>query len=146
MSDIQYIFQKTIELEKQISELFRESNYETFNDLNEIEVDLQNKDELFLKDQLTKIFDHFDDAKRKIEYLERKIQWTGIIKMNSCGKYETENGHSYSCGQTIEAYIYVYDGEGKWIVSRIEHNRNKGYFIYGYPEVELENLKVRLRI
>lgn len=46
------------------------------------------------------------------------------IYKNSCGKFETEDGKTFSCGHAIALNV----GEDQWIEGRIEHDGRDYYF------------------
>ena len=73
--------------------------------------------------------------------------------MNSQGRYETDGGHYYTSGSSIEFLkveeIYnsdtgQYEDTPVWTVSRVEHD-GTDYYIVTYGNVELSGLKVRVR-
>ena len=132
------------ELNKQISRVLRESRFADYDDLSGLDLDYENPEERFLLTEYREIMDSLDQVNRALNYLKRPIKGTYILHRNSRDRYECEC-REFTSGNSIEAYIFdEYSERFEWIASRIEHN-GSNYYIVGYPETELEGLKIRIR-
>lgn len=107
----------------------------------EYEVVPKSPDEHMEYDQLIATGNLIADVVERLEYLCRPVSETGVLRKNETGRYEIKGGE-FTSGSRLEALIH--DGEKAWVLSRIEHNGDD-YYIYGFPEVQLEGLTVRIR-
>lgn len=107
----------------------------------ELDVDIDNKDDLFLCKESESILEALDDINRRIKYLKKPIKYQGRLFKNREGRYEIDKcGHYYTSGDNIEAYI---EEDEEWIITRVEYKED--YYLVGYEEVNIENLLVRVR-
>lgn len=79
-----------------------------------------------------------NDVYEMLQYLKRPIIGQFRLYMNESGRYEVCEGRSLSSGSKLEFYY-----DEKWHISRVEHS--DGYYIYHYPDVEMDRLLVRIR-
>lgn len=121
--------------------------YTEFDELVEYE---DSADGRMYRNEYRKLLDRLDDVKRDIEYLERPIKHTGVLKLNDRNYFEAidSKGHElkeYHCGSGIEALIYDDCDECEtWIASRVEHTDGR-YYIVGQKKTDMNGLKVRIR-
>ena len=122
-------------------------------DLSEIDYDLMDSNEGFLIDEYASILMNLADVKSRLDYLNRRVLFTDQLVLNESDRYETSNGRMcYTSGSPIE-FQYIDEAmneEGEfidiptWRTSTVEHN-GTDYYIVGYPEIDLDGLKVRVR-
>lgn len=87
-------------------------------------------------------------------YLLRPIAYTDTLTLYSDGRYGTSNGRNYYTSGSLIEFEDTKDtmnAEGTpeetpviWTISSVEHN-GKDYYIVGYPDVDLNGLRVRVR-
>ena len=87
-------------------------------------------------------------------YLLRPVAYTDTLTLYSDGRYGTSNGRNYYTSGTLIEFEDTKDtmnAEGTpeetpviWTISSVEHN-GKDYYIVGYPDVDLNGLRVRVR-
>lgn len=148
MNDLQKLFEEVQILNNDITRILKKSNYEEAEDLSSLIIDEKNPEQLLLKDQLRNILNLLQEVKYDVDYLSRPIKFYSKLRKEKDGKYETENGKVYySSGAPIEALIYSdYNGCKKWVATRVEFAHDiKDYYLYGYKDVEMNGLDVRVR-
>ncbi len=127
-----------------LEEIIKKSEFELYDDLSALEIDWNDPEELFLVDELRAILKKINDVNKTVQYLNAQIKVSGRLHRNSYGRFEV-NGYEFHCGDGIEALMVdPYDGESRWVASRIEHDMND-FYIVGYKDVKLEDLYVRVR-
>ena len=141
------------ELNMQIKKLLNISKYAEYDDLSEIDYDLMDSNEGFLIDEYASILMNLADIKSRLDYLNRRVLFTDQLVLNESDRYETSNGRMcYTSGSPIE-FQYIDEAmneEGEfidiptWRTSTVAHN-GTDYYIVGYPEIDLDGLKVRVR-
>lgn len=135
------------EINAEIKYLLKETGYEKYEELSEVDAEHEDflfDDEKFMLNEYSKIMQSLEKASADISYLDAAISEEYILQKNKYGRYETPE-HEYSCGNTIEFKYYDdFDERDKWAVSTIEHN-GEDYYIVGYRSVQLERLIVRHR-
>lgn len=100
--------------------------------------------ELLLVDEYGDVLNHLLQAYRTLNYLNCGFLTEGVLRMQSNGRY-CINNYELSCGYGVEVLIYDdYDEQRKWVASRIEAMDGR-YYLVGYPKLELEGLKARIR-
>ncbi len=85
-----------------------------------------------------------DEVKGRLEYLSLPVREVSRLHRNKFGRYETDGGHYYTCGSPIAALVQ--DGYREvlyWVWIRLEHNE-KGYYLVGYSNVDMDGLIVRV--
>lgn len=152
MTDIKELTEKLRELEKQITTVLTISKYREYDDLSDIEYS-RTPDNLLLVEEYKNILYKLSDIQYDLDYLNKPIEFEDILTMRTDGRYGCKN-HStyYTSGTPIEFLYYdeVLNDEGffstlpMWRCSRVEHN-GTDYYIVGYSNVELNNLKIRVR-
>lgn len=151
MTELKEITGKMQELKQTIDYLLRVTNYEDGEQL-EVKYDLNSPDDMQLVDEYRNILYKLEDVTQTLEYLSRPIAYESTLHIRPDGRYGTDRNY-YTSGSAIEFLYYdeVYDFEtqdykevASWRSSRVEHDEND-YYIVGYNDVSLDNLKVRVR-
>lgn len=145
MKDLGELLERSQKLNTEIKRLLKESTYLEYDDLSGLDIDYKDAEQLLLQEQLWKVMQELEDVSDRLDYLALPIKEVSRLHKNSDGRYETKNGHYFTSGCRVEALIS--DGFRMvpyWVRTSIEHN-GEDYFLAGYQEVELEDLKVRLR-
>ncbi len=114
------------------------------------ESDLKNKnpDELFLIRQNEEMIKELFGMYHHLDYLNKKINMIGNISITGTGKvYLKDYEYYFKEGQIIEFLGFdVLTEKEMWMVSVLAKNKEKGeYFIFNYPNIKLDGLKVRVR-
>lgn len=145
MADIKSILLQATDLQPEIDRLLRNSSYHQFDDLSGLEIDYEDSEQLFLLDELRGIMEKLADAEDAIRYLSQPVLETGRLWKNASGRYETESGHYYCCGSSIEALISDdhYDVP-YWVLTSVEHD-GVDYYLVGHRETSMAGLVVRVR-
>lgn len=145
MADLKMILDNTNRLYSKIDSILRLSTYDECDDLSGLEIDYQDGEQLFLLDELRAIMKNLDEVKGRLAYLALPIHEVSRLHKNGSGRYETESGHYYTYGSSIEALVKDSFSEmPRWIRTSVEGN-GKGYFMVGYDKVEMDGLTVRVR-
>lgn len=111
----------------------------------EVSSDKNNPEEKFLLDQYKEVVQSLSKTYSILEYLEKPISHEGTLTKNDSGRYEIDSFTELTSGSSIEFFIYdEYDECEKWIASRIEYTTGD-YYMYGYKDIQLQGLKVRIR-
>ena len=144
MNDLEKILQSAVSVSRDISDLLKMSTYLEFNDMSGLKIDYKDPEQLFLLDELRDIMESLDKAADHINYLNQPVKYTGYLHKNSRGRYET-TFREYTCGSGIEVFLYDDFWErDRWVKTRVEHD-GRDYYLVGYNNVGMENLKVRVR-
>ena len=140
-------------LQIQLSDILQQSMYREYDDLSGIVCDANNPDEQLLVDEYKGILYRLSDVEYSLSYLKRPVEYEDTLVVRPDGRYGTRNGRTYyTSGSRIE-FLYNDDVLGEdgyfktvpvWRISSVEHN-GSDYFIAGYPDVDLDGLKVRVR-
>lgn len=132
------------DLNRQISNILETTHFNDYDDLSGLDIDLENPDERFLRDEYRSIMESLDQINRALNYLKRPIEGVYYLHKNDRDRYECEV-KEFTSGNSIEAYIFdEWEERFSWIASRIEHNGER-YYLVGYPDLDLEGLKIRIR-
>lgn len=126
-----------------ITNLLQQTGYVQHNELT-ISSTEDSANDRFFQEEYTRLLEKLDDMKGKIEYLQRPILAEATLMINKNGRYELDSENELTSGHPIEFLYYddFYQCE-TWIASRVEHSTD--YYIFEYPDVPLEGLKVRIR-
>lgn len=62
----------------------------------------------------------------------------GVLKKNTCGRYEIDCWTELTCGTVVELFI-----NGAWVKTRIEHDGND-YYAVGQKGLTLEGVTARV--
>ncbi len=93
MTDLQMVLAEAVKLDRSIEQFLRLSTYTKYGDLSGLEIDLHDGEQIFLRDELRIIVDHFDDVRDCIAYLSRPIVEVSRLRKGTAGKYRTAKGH-----------------------------------------------------
>lgn len=145
MADLNDVLAKAKELHWGIKSLLRLSTANEYDDLSGLEIDYEDKEQLFLLDELRSIMDKLSDVDSKLSYLSLPIKEVSRLHLNENDKFETKDGHYYSCGYGIEALVQDDCRDVPyWTRTQVEHD-GTGYYLVGCRGVELDGLTVRVR-
>lgn len=152
MINITELTEELKKLEKQITTVLSISNYRGYDDLSNIEYS-KTPDNLLLIEEYRSILYRLSDIQYDIEYLNKPIEFEDTLILKDDGRYGCKNHSMYYTSGTLIEFLYydeVLNDEGffstlpMWRCGRVEHNGND-YYIVGYSDVDLNNLKVRVR-
>ena len=145
MNDLQNVLKEASAISGDISRLEKLSTYNEYDDLSGLKINYNDCEQLLLLDELRGIMEKLDDAKRRIDYLNKTVKYTGKLHKNESGRYELENGHYYTSGSSIEVLISDdYHEAEYWAKTRVEHNC-EDYYLVGYKNISLDGLIARVR-
>ena len=138
------LFNRIKALDKDLKDIIKDSQIDDYEDLSGLDIDLDDPEDRFLWRELRKMMSHVDDLHKEIRYLSYPVEGEAFMRKNDRGRYESMY-QEYKAGYPIEFRYYDESSDRyEWILSTLEHN-GKDYYIVGYPDVELEDLKVRIR-
>ena len=145
MNELEKVLERLKKVSSEINSSIKLAQYDKYDDLSGLDINYDDAEQEFLREELQSIFSRLEVISQDIEYLAKPIRYEGNLYKNSIGKYELNKDFQFSCGSSIEAYIYdEYDEKYKWVASRIEHN-GKDYYLYGAKNISLDGLKARKR-
>lgn len=155
MSDLKTLSAEMEKLKKQIENIIHISGYHHYDDLSRLDdyKQITDSDGRQILEEYERIISDLDKTARRLAYYKKPVKEVSCIYRNESGRYETDSGHYYTSGRTIEflrteeTYNYNTDEweDAKiWTTSSVEHNGKK-YYIVGYPNVKMSGLKVRVR-
>lgn len=138
------LLNEVTKLSEKSKEILISSKYNEFEDLSSLDINYDDKEELFLLEELNNILYKIEDINNKIDYLYKPIILEGKILKNESGRYQVEN-YEYNSGDIIEALVYDsnYEDE-RWIKTSVEHD-GKDYYLVGYKGINMDGLLVRVR-
>ena len=145
MSDISRILAQATSLQWEIRRLLRVSNFSQYTDLSGLEIDYNDREQLFLLDELRSIMEKLSEVDDALRYINLPVQEVSQLHKNTAGRYETAHGRYFCCGSPIEAlvsddrYNVPY-----WARTRVEHD-DTGYYLVGHRGVSMDGLTVRIR-
>lgn len=145
MNKLSELTMKLNSLNADIKEVLEYSKFRDYEDLSALDYN-KNAEDLLLIEEYRILLDKLDYVSNEIEYLKRPIKEEGTLYLNELGRYQIKGSNTYySSGYGIEFLTYDdYKDCYCWHTSTVEHN-GKDYYIVGYPSVELNGLKVRVR-
>jgi len=145
MTDINTLFTEIRGLGKGINSILKDASYDDYGDLSSLDIDYEDSEQLFLLDELQAVMEKLDEVRGRLAYLALPIREVGTLHKNESGRYETESGHYYTCGSSIEALVQdSYREVPRWVWTRVEGN-GRGYYLVGYDKVDMDGLTVRVR-
>lgn len=133
-------FQKLVKLNNDISSFLNSVGDYCDN----VEYDLNNLDEKFLRNQLYIISDTLDDVQRKVDYLSKPVREQGFLSHNSDKRYELPSGDYFTSGSSCEI-LYSDGEEQEWICTSIEHNGDDYYATALGKDKSINGLMARVR-
>ena len=146
MSNIDKMINRVKELEKEI-DLFLDdiqSNRDVM--FSPLSFQCDNEDERFLLCQMKHIENGLIDVLSTIQYISKPVKCEGTMVLNSEGKCVIrETGEICESGRQIEAYIYHEPTEThRWVLGTLRLSEC-GWYISGYFNTNLYDVKVRIR-
>lgn len=145
MVNLQTLLTEATKLNREIERILKASTYSAYGDLSELDIDTNDGEQIFLRDELNCIMQKLSDAQRGIEYLNLPIGKVSRLHRNGYGQYETEDGDCLHCGYPLEALISdEYRNVPYWSSTRVEHN-GADYYLVGHKHTPLDGLTVRMR-
>ena len=146
MTDLNQVLAKTTEMKWKIDNLIRLSTYDDYDDLSGLDIDYDDPEELFVVDELKEIMNQLANVRDKMKYLSRPIKETSRLHRNGSGRYETRQGHCYTCGSGIEALVSADNRHDSpyWVRTRVEHD-GSDYYLAGHKGIDMNGLTVRVR-
>ena len=145
MNDLQKILQKMNTISQEIEEVMTLSGFSYYDALSGLDIDYKDSEQLLLWDELKDILDKLEEAKCRIDYLNKPIKETGRLHRNETGEYITESGHCYTMGDKIEFLVSNDNLDAPyWMITSVWHN-GKDYCLDIVEEVPMEGLTVRVR-
>lgn len=155
MGDLKTLSEEMGRLQKQIDALFHISGFPDYDDLSGLSdyKQIKTADQRQQLEEYRSILFRLEEIKRTLDYYDYSIRETGTLHLNSQGRYETESGYYYTCGSSIEFMrteeVYNYDSDTYenteiWTTSSVE-SKDGEYYIVGYPNLDMNGLKVRIR-
>lgn len=155
MADLKALSSEMKSLKKHIETVLLMSGYRSNDDLSGLDdfVQINTADQRQQLEEYCRVLDKLDEALCRLEYLEMPVREVSRIYRNETGRYETDHGHYYTSGSSIEFLrteeVYNSDSEQWenaeiWTRSTVE-SKDGEYYIVGYPDIELSGLQVRVR-
>lgn len=145
MKDLKQVLAETNGLYCKIDSILGSSTYDDCSDLSDLEINYKDSEQLFLLAELQAIMQKLDEVRGRLIYLSLPIIEVSRLHRNESGRYETDGGHYYTCGSSIEALVEDgYRDVPYWVWSRLESN-DKGYYLVGYGNIDMDGLTVRVR-
>ncbi len=105
MTDMNTIYAKTVAMRRDIKRLVRFSGYNETDGLNGVEIDRDDPEQKFLRDEMWRVMRNLTYVLYTIEYLSKPIEEVSTLHMNSRGRYETEDETELTCGFSLEALL-----------------------------------------
>lgn len=146
------VLMELLNVNKGIDSLFKKTNKNQGNS-NGLDFLVEYEDSAdgrLLQDELTNILERLYDLQQDIIYLQMPIKENGFLRLNASERFEMINSEGqyiteFYSGRVIEALIYDdYKECDKWVISRVESTGDK-YYIYGYKNIAMDGLQVRIR-
>ncbi|HHX60322.1 MAG TPA: DUF5348 domain-containing protein [Epulopiscium sp.] len=149
MNDLQKVLSELTKITTSVRSVIKQSTYDKYDDLSGLDIDYTDPEQLLLLGQLMSMMDRLDDIKRKVEYLNRPIAYTGALSKNSDDRYELPNGDSFASGYDIEFllesdHFFNIHGADAWVKTKLEYGEDD-YYLFGYKEIPMVGLMARMR-
>ena len=143
----QKVYELLSNLSYEINRNFRRFGYNGFQFLDVDEVvleDPKDPDEIQKRNELYSILEKLDDITYALDYLEKPVLKSGVLRKNQNGRYEL-HGFEFTSGSDIE--ILIVDPEGEetsyWEHTSVEHDGSDYYAVSGHRS--LEGVEARIR-
>ena len=145
MTNLKEVFSETNGLYCRIDRILKLSTYDEYDDLSGLEINYKDSEQLFMLEELQSIMESLNEVRGRIAYLALPVKEVSRLHKSCSGRYETDSGHYYTCGSPIEALVQDEHREVPyWVRTRLERN-DKGYYLVGYGNVDMDGLTVRIR-
>ncbi len=114
--------------------------------LSKSDLESKNPDELFLIRQNEEMIEELLGMYHHLEHISSKVNMIGKLSISETLRpYLKEYDYYFSEGQIIEFLGYdILTEKEMWMISILAKNEGK-YFIFNYPGIKLDGLKVRVR-
>lgn len=142
------------QLREQAKTILDRTQFREYDDLSGVEHNRTDGETLFLVREYKGVLSGLSEMEYSLNYLARPVKFTDTLILDELGRYCTKDKHiTYTCGNGIEfeyqEKVYssekgIWENIATWRTSRIEHNGER-YYIVGYPAVEIDGLRVRVR-
>lgn len=155
MADLKTLSEEMEKLKRQIKTVLSISYFPEYDDLSTLDdyKQIQSADDRQKLEEYRNILYKLDEVQSTLAYYDRPVREVSQIYKNESGRYETEKGHYFTSGSSIE-FLRTEDFYNEdtdtwepveiWTASRVEHN-GQDYYIVGYSDLTLSGLKVRVR-
>ena len=153
MTNIKELVNEMSTFKNEMEKMLEITKYREYEDMSAVKYNNMNPDDMLIMEEYKKILYNISEMDYILEYLNRPVRFEDILILRTDGRYGTSNDSVYyTSGSSIE-FLYnenVVNDEGEfdcvpvWKISTVEHN-GKEYYIVGYPDIRLDNLKVRIR-
>ncbi|MFD2703835.1 DUF5348 domain-containing protein [Paenibacillus shunpengii] len=101
--------------------------------------DSKQPEEMYTRNMIELAAYKLQDTYDLFDYLFRPVKIEGNLQRSSSGRYTIPGlGYDLTSGMVIE----FLDNE-QWVRARIEHKMD--YYIYGYPDIPLQGLQIRIK-
>ena len=145
MADLQQVLEAAVELNRSITQFLKHSTYTVNDGLNNLDMDCDDGEQLFLKDELLRIAIRLADVQEHISYLSLPVKEVSRLRKGTAGKYRTAKGHFYDCRSMIEALVTDdYHDVPYWTRSVVEYN-GTDFYVVGHKDLPMKGLTVRVR-
>lgn len=155
MADLKTLSDEMEKLQRQIKTVLYIAQYPEYDDLSALDDfnQIKTADERQKLEEYRHILSKLEEVQSTLAYYDRPIVEESRIYRNETGRYETDKGHYYTSGSSIEflrteqAYnedTDTWEDVQIWTASRVEHN-GQDYYIVGYSDLTLSGLMVRIR-
>lgn len=155
MADLKTLSEEMEKLKRQIKTILSVSYFPEYDDLSALDdyKQIKSADDRQKLEEYRNILFKLDEVQSTLAYYDRPVREVSQIYKNESGRYETEKGHYFTSGSSIE-FLRTEDFYNEdtdtwepmeiWTASRVEHN-GQDYYIVGYSDLTLSGLKVRVR-
>lgn len=155
MADLKTLSEEMEKLKRQIKTILSISYFPEYDDLSALDdyKQIKSADDRQKLEEYRNILYKLDEVQSTLAYYDRPVREVSQIYKNESGRYETEKGHYFTSGSSIE-FLRTEDFYNEdtdtwepveiWTASRVEHN-GQDYYIVGYSDLTLSGLKVRVR-
>lgn len=134
------------ELNGKAKVLLSKSKFLEYDDLSGLDMNYNDPEELFVRDELRTVMEHLTETYYTLAYLDRPVEYVGKLSRRPDGRFGTEDGFYYTSGSLIE--VLIDDPENgdpaRWVSTSVEHAGD--YFLVGYRNVPMDGLAVRRRV
>lgn len=147
---INEIMSELTELNIRLKQIMKDTHYDEYEDLSELELDKTDAEQLFLHDELRQLMSKIADISHTLSYLRSPVKHEGILSKKSNGRYEFDGIELTSgCGIEFLATDEWHCDENwvpvpYWCYGTLEHN-GSDYYIQGANLETLEGVRVRIR-
>ena len=128
----------------EVKHLLVQSGYYDNQILENIDCDMDDPDDMQRWNELTNASKLLLKAVDDLNYLQRPVDWTSRLHLNTSGRYE-DDFNEYTSGSGIEFLLVDNCSKPCWVHSRIESDDDGNYYIVGYKGLNMDGLETRVR-